>query len=277
MRKYILLKVLLSLALLFCSCSHVQNPSISSKTASVNGQINTYKGNIEEKANKNNKDIWKGQWNRFNTDTYNLSSIDITEVKDSGLTFSIEAESGANIGTVDGSAVFDENSNAVYESDDGFKVQFSISNNILKVNILSGNESDYAASGVTFKGLYKKDKIERPSLVSQGIFVSEEQETIFKKLVGNEYDSFLYSFMKISELDDIDGFGAKVRSGTVKGFSGTIEAIIMVNSKNLIWAAYIDDDGKIRYFTNDIKSKILPKTIDKWRESFKDKEVIFAK
>jgi hypothetical protein len=277
MRKYLLLIILLSLTLLFCSCSHVQSHDISSKTASVNGQIIKNKGDIEEKVNENNKDIWKGKWNRINTDIYNPSSIDITEVKDSGFTFNIEAESGANIGSVDGSAVFNENSNAVYESDDGFKVQFSISNNILKVKILSGNESDYAASGVTFKGIYKKDKLDEPSLVSQGIFGSEEQETIFKKLVGNEYDNFLYSFMKISELDDLDGFGAKVRSGTVKGFSGAIEAIIMVNSKNLFWAAYIDDDGKIRYFTNDIKSKTLPKTIDKWRESFKDKKVIFEK
>ena len=277
MRKYLLLIILLSLTLLFCSCSRVQSHGISSKTASANGQISKNKGDIEEKANENNKDIWNGQWNRINTDIYNPSSIDITEVKDSGFTFSIEAESGANVGSIDGSAVFDENSNAVYEPDDGFKVQFSISNNILRVKILSGDESDYAASGVTFKGIYKKDKLDEPSLVSQGIFGSEEQETIFKKLVGNEYDNFLYSFMKISELDDLDGFGANVRSGTVKGFSGVIEAIIIVNSKNLIWAAYIDDDGKIRYFTNDTKSKTLPKTIDKWRESFKDKEVIFAK
>lgn len=276
MRKYSLLIILLSLTLLFCSCSYAQNTDISSTTASVNAQISTNKVDIDEKVNENNKDIWKGQWNRINTDIYNPSSIEIKEVKDSGFTFSIKAESGANIGSVDGTAVFDKNSNAVYESDDGFKVQFSISTYILKVKILSGDESDYAASGVSFKGIYIKSKLDEPSLVSQGVFSSEEQEAIFKKLVGNEYNNFLYSFMKISELDDLDGFGAKVRSGTVKGFSGEIEAIIMANPKNLIWSAYIDD-GKIRYFTNDAKSKTLPKTIEKWRGNFKDKEVIFAK
>lgn len=277
MRKYILLIILLNLTLLFYSCSYEQSSGISSKPVNQEDQTSTNKADIKEKANENNKGIWKGQWNRINTNNYNPSWIDITEVKDSGFTFRIEAESGANIGSVEGTAIFNENGNALYESSDDFKLQFSISNSVLKVKILSGDEFDYAASGVTFKGIYKKDKLDELSLLKQGIFESEVSETAFKNLVGNEYYNFLYSFMKISELDDLDGFGAKVRSGTVKGFSRVIEAIIMVNSKNLIWAAYIDDEGKIRYFTNDTKSKILPKTIDKWRERFEDKEVIFVK
>jgi hypothetical protein len=45
----------------------------------------------------------------------------------------------------------------------------------------------------------------------------------------------------------------------------------------MLYAAVIDGDT-VKYFSNDpLYSKKIPMTIDKWREAFKDKKVIFSR
>ena len=51
----------------------------------------------------------------------------------------------------------------------------------------------------------------------------------------------------------------------------------MIDNSNHIWTAVINsEDDKVYYFTNSENFKdALPKTIEKWREKFLEKEVIF--
>ena len=51
----------------------------------------------------------------------------------------------------------------------------------------------------------------------------------------------------------------------------------MVDAKDQIWAAVIDSDlDAVKYFTNvSLYVKKLPRTIDNWRERFREKRVLF--
>ena len=132
--------------------------------------------------------------------------------------------------------------------------------------------------GVTFDGEYANGKIEAiaPTLSALGILAGHITEEAFSALVGNYYHLFLSSFQLRSDEDDLDGLGAKVVSGGVRGLYILTEAIVMSRSDGTILAAVIDDDV-VRYFSNDARFKQkLPATIDKWRQRFAKKKVSFA-
>jgi hypothetical protein len=85
------------------------------------------------------------------------------------------------------------------------------------------------------------------------------------------------SFHLTSEVEDLDGMGIKGTSGHVRGLFNSMEAIVLYRPDGKMWAAVIDtEDQTVKYFTNDpaYAGKLL-KTIDKWREGFADKKVLF--
>ena len=68
---------------------------------------------------------------------------------------------------------------------------------------------------------------------------------------------------------------AKVTTGGVRGLYTIREGIILRGERGQLWAAYIDNDV-VRYFTTEREYQAtLPNTIEKWRERFNDKNVIF--
>ncbi len=115
----------------------------------------------------------------------------------------------------------------------------------------------------------------RIGLRRAGVFANATQERAFNKLVGPHREAFEDCFQLISEAADLDGFGARVRSGGVRGLFTSMEGIIMVNDRGQVWAAVIDNQV-VRYFTNvDEWRAKLPKTIEKWRERFASLKVIY--
>lgn len=114
------------------------------------------------------------------------------------------------------------------------------------------------------------------TLQSMGIFTSVAAENEFISLVGKDYDNFLTSFALITPMKDLDGFNAKVFVGNVRGLFTIKEAIIMIDGNGTIWAAVIDGN-QVKYFTNNKGEQAFPKTVDKWRERFKEKEVLFIR
>ena len=85
---------------------------------------------------------------------------------------------------------------------------------------------------------------------------------------------------KIEEHPD-DKLNAHVFVGGVAGLGLSNEAIIMRSDEDLFWAATLiydepNDEIKVNYHTNDSAfKKRLPKTIEAWREGFKDYKIIF--
>jgi hypothetical protein len=137
----------------------------------------------------------------------------------------------------------------------------------------------YAGMGVTYDGQYKNSKIlpeeKDENLVSLGIFKTEKDDSLFRSIVGDKYNAFVTSTQFTSEDEDMDSLKAKVYTSGVTGLFTIQENIIMMDSANTIWAAVLDDE-KVYYFTNnnDYKTRV-PKTIDKWRERFKEYPVIY--
>jgi len=186
---------------------------------------------------------------------------------------------GANIGYVEDNASKEEN-NAHWnneENDASITFRFKEDSMYLKT---SGNINFYAGVGVVFKGKYLYGEIVRflEKLVQKGILLNEEQEKKFKELVGDDYDRFLEYFQVYGGVENLDDFKAKAYLGGIRGLFTICEGIIMYDKENNFWAAIIGENSDtINYYTNTSLTNKLPKTIEKWRERFKDYKVYYIK
>ncbi|GKX31289.1 hypothetical protein SH1V18_37690 [Vallitalea longa] len=104
-----------------------------------------------------------------------------------------------------------------------------------------------------------------PSAKSVGICYKNEQEDIFKELVGEYYEEFIDISQYYRDIEDKDNLGMKVRIFGKKGYGNS--AIVMVDDiKNQFMTAIDGEDG-ICYFSNVDNEKFSnepPKTIDEW-------------
>lgn len=82
-------------------------------------------------------------------------------------------------------------------------------------------------------------------------------------------------FQLAGQLDNLDEFSATVESGFMRGAAIFTAGIVMRGDDGRLWAAYIDGEV-VRYFTTEAGYKnTLPRTIDKWREQFAEKPIVF--
>lgn len=223
---------------------------------------------------------WLGRWQRH--EWANSAVLQISKVKTDTFYFALEATNGGNTGDIEGTSVIINNQARFVtdEEDENCIITFElIGDSIIKVEQVSGN--CLTGIGVSYSGLYQNSEkvppiVEKtPNLIDLGIFQNEMEDKAFRDLTGDDYSLFVISSQLTSEDEDIDSFNAKVHSSGVRGLFTSMENIIMITEQNRIWAAVIDDK-KVYYFTNDKKYKnTLPKTIDNWRENFKDYEIIY--
>ena len=223
--------------------------------------------------------LWLGKWER--RQWQNDASLEITNIKGDSIEFSLFASSGGHTGEIEGMAIVNGNIAIFSNKDesDTCLIQFIlIGDSVIAIDQKQG--FCFAGLAVTYDGDYKNSKNltkaeSAESLMSLGIFKTEKEDSIFKSLVGDSYSLFVNSTQLISEDEDLDSLNATVHSSGVGGLFTFMENIIMADSLNNIWAAVIDDN-KIYYFTNKKKfKKELPKTIDNWRQRFKNYPVIY--
>jgi hypothetical protein len=220
------------------------------------------------------KITWSGEWGRIDSNTFDSATIKITKVTPKNFKFTIIAVSGAHVGNMEGVAEIKGN-RAFYADKEKCRVIFKMVGANLTVEATEGCQG-YAGAGVYFDGTYRKgEKVPTPTLKSRGIFQTEKEEQVFRQLVGRDYELFVDSMAMISEEDDLDRLGAKVVRGAVRGLFTIVEAIIIYRDANNIWAAVIDEDVVKYYTTVPEFQNRLPRTIEKWRESFKEKKVLF--
>jgi uncharacterized protein YecT (DUF1311 family) len=213
--------------------------------------------------------FWQGKWDRVGVGRFDEATLTISEATPLGFIFALEAMSGGNSGEVSGQAKVEGN-RAWYEDEQNCRLDFSLAGGKIKVQ---GNEGCqyYAGNGVHFDGEYARAGA-RP--VARPAPPSAEQKAL-AALAGKHYQLFLDTMQLEGEEQDLDGWGAKVRSYGVRGLFTAQESIIMYGARGRIWAAVIDGD-EVRYFTNDqAQARRLPRTIEQWRERFADKQVIF--
>ncbi len=217
---------------------------------------------------------WSGEWVRIDGNKYDTATIRISKVTSKNFKFTMTAVSGAHVGEIEGLAEIKGN-NAFYADKENCRVIFKMVGADLKVQATEGCLK-YAGTGVYFDGTYRKgEKVPAPTLKSRGIFQTEKEEQAFRQLVGGDYELFVDSMQLVFDEDDLDGLGAKVVRGAVRGMFTIVEAIIMYRDADNLWAAVIDADV-VKYYTTVTEfQNRLPRTIEKWRGSFKEKKVLF--
>lgn len=243
--------------------------------SSGDNTIDTTKEPVSATMNEN----WVGKWERLIWK--NPANLEIKAAKDNSIEFSIFASSGGNTGEIDGQAMVEKNIATYVNVEDGDTclIIFSLQgDSVIIIDQQLGN--CYTGMGVGYSGKYQNErnlpkKTDTKTLVELGVLNSKPQDSIFKELVKEKYNLFVNTTQETSESEDLDSLNTVVKSSGVKGLYTSMENIVMVDSVNNIWAAVIDDD-KVYYFTNSEKHKnTLPKTIDNWRENFKNYDIVF--
>ncbi len=231
-----------------------------------------------EAAAGNTPEMWGGEWNRVGSSGwFEDASLSITTITAASFEFELFAMSGSHLGEIAGTAQIQQNE-ALYEDEEsGCQIEFSLADQALLVKT-TPDCIYYAGVGVFFDGEYRQEKQEKVlTLQARGMLESEAQEEAFSKLVGDDYALFLNTAHLVFEEEDLDGFGATVRTAGVRGLFTIMESIIMIDSRGTIWAAVIEPEADVvKYFTNDPRyGDSLPKTIEQWRERFPHKPVLF--
>jgi len=221
---------------------------------------------------------WIGDWERdsefdggeLNTNIYAQDSI----------TFKLFVQSGGHTGEMEGKAYVKGNTAYFQNPDDKqCKVTFQLSGDSIVIG--TTNCANAGGIGVTFDGSYVNSKVlsksKKPTEGTMTTILTTEEDSIFRKLVGNSYQKFVSSSQLTNDGDNLDTeLQAKVMSAGVRGLFTSMENIIMIDSSKHIWAAVIEDSNKVLYYTNDKGyANKLPKTIDNWRQNFKEYPVIY--
>ena len=158
-------------------------------------------------------------------------------------------------------------------------VDFVLRSKVIEVHT-NGDCWGYGGTGVVFDGSYLREKPQaaKPTLAGLDDAWTVENDRIFAQLTGKDYQTFADTCQMVEEIADLDGFGARARTCTVRGLFTVMESIIMTTASGTIYAAVIDgeSDSKVLYFTNDPRYEgTLPKTIDHWRERFREKPIVY--
>lgn len=221
---------------------------------------------------------WAGKWTYTKSNQFDMSSVEIGNESADGFDFVLFAESGGNIGDLEGSAKVSGSEASWTDAETGCRVTMSLKNQELTLKTTQPCEQFCGMGAQFYNGAYAQvDAPAEMDLVELGVLENEAQEKALEKLTGNDYALFESCFQLIAEAEDLDHLGAKGVSGGVRGLFTEMEAIVLHREDGRLWAAVIDsDNGAVKYFTNDPAfANKLPKTIEEWRKNFSDKKVIF--
>lgn len=127
--------------------------------------------------------------------------------------------------------------------------------------------------GASFDGTFARDV---ENLFEAGYLDEIGLERLYS-ITGEHFDAMIARFDGLSafELEPTDQISGRAVQGGVRGFYTHMEGLLIIGSRGALWVAYIDDDV-IRYFTTEPDwQDRLPAAVDKWRERFADKSVVF--
>lgn len=221
--------------------------------------------------------LWWGEW-KVNSNGHDYGGhLFIREVSSTGFLFDLEVFSGAHTGQVTAYARL-VSPDIAYSQIPGiteigeicFRREMNANGRAIQVEE-TANCTSHHGTGVTFTGNFLG--------VNTWLFDSSTlNELELQRLhhaTGAFFEKLRSCFQSIGTEVNIDTFEARVVVGAPRGLFTIQEAIVMVGYHGELWAAFIDDDV-VRYFTTNLSwKKELPKTIEKWRERFPDKPIVF--
>jgi len=227
---------------------------------------------------------WTGTWTRGDKSGFEGANVTIEEGSSQSFCFDISAASGAHSGEIEGKASINGEKAHFAEKNvySAGVTQKCIVDFVLRSKAIEiGTNSDcqgYGGIGVAFDGSYLREKPQaaKPTLAGLDQAWTAVNDRAFSQLTGKDYETFAATCQMVEKIDDLDDFGAKARVCGVRGLYMTMESIVMTTASGKIYAAVIDVDGDVLYFTNDPPySATLPKTIDHWRERFRQKPIVY--
>lgn len=216
---------------------------------------------------------------------FERAKMDLKFSASNHFTFSIESHEGDNSCSVDGDALLQKN-NALFvgksvddnEWDSSFPdcvILFQFTNS-KTVNITSFNCGYLCGLNTYFDGPYIKNLADKTdNLVALGLLDNSDQETAFKKMVGQSaYDLFMNTAMMVTDetkdyVSKVPNFSnAKVRTGYVL-HDATSTCIVVIGANGNLYAAVTNwsDDGHwgVDVYTNDLAFKNkTPPVIQMW-------------
>lgn len=216
---------------------------------------------------------FKGNWKGLHSTYYESSNATITTLFNDMIYYDLSAINGFNIGEVESLAirkgnlyetVFEERIDWDDDTSDHTRFEFILKNN--KLYVKSNNYSFWCGNGVSFDYVYMTEGLDIPvpTALEVGIVETEEQEKIFKNIVGDDYEHFICYTEEVSyENKILDGEKVKAGESFSKGYPRGCYYII---SSKYIYAAYNGYDS-IVYYTNDPNyATSLPKPMSDWAD-----------
>jgi hypothetical protein len=219
---------------------------------------------------------WAGDWNYTKSTQFDSGSITIGNEQPGSFDFTMGGGSGAHPCQLEGTAQISGTKASWTDSETGCKVTITLKAGKLALKTTE-QCNEFCGMGAQFyNGEYRHGPVKQMDLVDLGVLKKAQQKEL-QRLSGKDYHLFVDSLQLLSEVEDLDGIGIKGTSGAVRGLFTEMEAIVLYRPDGKMWAAVIDaEDQTVKYFTSDpAYAGKLPKTIDKWRERFADKKVLF--
>lgn len=250
-----------------------------------------------------------GTWTLVGSTNFDNSVLTISDPTATGFTFDVEAQSGGDSGSwknydddsksLVGNIALDKNiahyvddaSNPIYHHDDGTTDapctgDFALSDDNATLDLSTDCSDTYAGFGVSFDGTYSKTAtVATTTIETSDLFVNnnESMYQAFSNLVGTYIDAFNQTVA----LEDDESY-TDVQLGNITTASFALphayaesQSIVVLGSKNSIWAAVIDSDptsqqSVVRYFTTEpVWKNTLPQVIKDWMANFNDDTIVY--
>ncbi|MCT7406600.1 toll/interleukin-1 receptor domain-containing protein [Aliarcobacter cryaerophilus] len=232
---------------------------------------------ILQKIDWQTKNRWFGKWEIESSALCYGGTLEITSVYDNSFDFNLTVIHGSHVGDLDGKATILSGNEAQYISDDTYDedgkcvITFTKFNDVIQVHENLGCRS-FRGMRVMYDGDYKlKKDVFYNRVELNDVLLSKIHDELAKKY----FEEFLKCICDIHIKDNLDSFDANVITTGVAGMYTIYEAILMYTNTNEVYGAFLHDDGKVYYFTSDIRYKNdKPKTIKKWLEKFDIRDVI---
>ena len=223
--------------------------------------------------------LWWGKWSKEGRGVADGGHLFVRAVGPAGFLFDLSVINGSYSGEISGYArlatvdlAFAKIPNSSSDKICGIAFRRSLIQGRRTIELEEiGGYSGYRGIGSQFSGTFLHHY---EALYDGGILGKLDLARLYS-ITGSFYDSLSHRFQGLREHENCDSFAAKVTVGGVRGLDTIIEGIVMRGKSGELWVAFIDDKV-VRYFTTECDFKHrLPVTIDKWRERFMDKEVVF--
>lgn len=270
MKKFFILALILLLAAFVSACQRTSSAGIGNSAAlDENGVSASAAGgeNVPPSVDGDTANvIWSGEWKRLDTGRFNSATLIILKETKHGFDFKMEAFSGGNMGFLNGTATIDGTKAYYKDNGTGAELIFNLKDGRIE---LTANDAanGQAGAGVWFDGKYTKGKLPEDTLLSLDYVTSQVQDDAFKAMAGKDYELFLDTAQIRDDMEDLDGYGAKVYHWWVRGFAGTYESMVMLLPDGKICAAVIDPSTEVvKVYSNASYITDTPKSFKTWIE-----------